>query len=306
MKAGVIVNPVAGSRRKRGRLSELELVLRSHFSDLTVCKTSGPGDAGLLAQRMCTTGVELVIAVGGDGTIGEVADGILTHEGARPALGIISCGTGSDFARTIGQPGNLEEQVLRIVSGQRRLIDIGRVTYSNRAGQHTFRHFINVASFGLSGATALAVNSARQTSRLPGRILFLGHTVRELIRYQFQDVVMSLDGAPPISAQIAVVAAANGRFFGSGMMVAPGAQIDDGLLEYVIIRGASKLTLIHDLQLLYSGRHVGHPAVTMLRGKRLEVSAIGQADVRIEIDGETVGQLPATFEIVPQALTLLK
>jgi diacylglycerol kinase (ATP) len=305
MRTGVIINPVAGSRRMRRRLSELELVLQSHFSDLTVCKTSGPGDAGRLAQRLCAARVELVVAVGGDGTIGEVADGILAHDGTRPALGIISCGTGSDFARSIGQPGNLQEQVLRIVSGQRQPIDVGRVTYSNSAGQQTLRHFINVASFGLSGETALAVNSARQKSRMPSRILFLGHTVRELIRYQFQDVVMSLDAAPPINAQIAVVAAANGRFFGSGMMVAPRARIDDGLLEYVVIRGASKPTLIRDLQLLYTGRHVGHPAVTMLRGKRLEVSALGQADVRIEIDGEAVGQLPATFEIVPQALTLL-
>jgi diacylglycerol kinase (ATP) len=305
MKAGVIINPGAGSRGMRRHVSELELVLRSHFSDLTVCKTSGPGDAGRLAHKMCNDGVELVIAVGGDGTIGEVADGILAHDGARPALGIISCGTGSDFARTIGQPGNLKEQVLRIVSGQRQPIDVGRVTYLNGAGQQAFRHFINVASFGMSGATALAVNSARQKSRMPGRLLYLGHTVRELIRYQFQDVVMSLDGAPPVNAQIAVVAAANGQFFGSGMMVAPDARINDGWLEYVVVRGASKLTLIRDLQLLYTGRHMGHPAVTMLRGKRLEVSAPGQADVLIEIDGEAVGQLPATFEIVPQALTLL-
>jgi diacylglycerol kinase (ATP) len=306
MKTGVIFNPVAGSRNAGTWLPDLEAALRAHFSDLTIYKTSGSGDAGRLAQQMCAKSMELVIAVGGDGTIGEIADGIVRSEQLpRPALGIVSCGTGSDFARMIGQTGTFASQAARIASGTGVLMDMGRVSYSDAAGNPEIRHFINVASFGLSGATARAVNNTRQKSSLPGRLIFLWHTVLELMRYRFVGVTLSLDGAGSIEARIAVVAAANGQYFGSGMMVAPLAKTDDGLLEFVVVRGASKFSLIRDLRLLYSGRHTNHPAVIMLRGKRLDAVAQGDAPVLIEIDGEAIGQLPASFEIVPQAIKLL-
>jgi diacylglycerol kinase (ATP) len=304
MKTGVIVNPVAGSRRIQTRLAELELTLRAHFSDLTICKTSGPGNAGQLAREMAARNTKLIIAVGGDGTIGETVDGMMRVDAQqRPALGIISRGTGSDFSRTIGQSGSFETQIARVAAGQRQMIDVGRVLYDD-GGKISVRYFINVASLGLSGTTAIAVNSARRKSRLPSHLMFYWHTVRELVRYRFQHVSLSLDGGKPVTEKIAVVAAANGRFFGSGMMVAPNAHIDDGLLEFVVVRGASKPTLIRDLKLLYTGSHTNHPAVKMLRGKVLEVVPLEQEDVLIEIDGEAIGRLPAKFEIVPQALAL--
>ena len=135
------------------------------------------------------------------------------------------------------------------------------------------------------------------------------HTIRELVRYKFQDVRISVDGtATAIEARIAVAAAANGRFFGGGMMIAPQAELDDGLLDFVIFRGAAKLTLIKDMRLLYSGSHVDHPAVTMLRGRKIVVDPAGDAALNtalLDIDGKSPGSIPATFEILPRAIRIV-
>ncbi len=308
MKAGVIINPSAGARRPEAEWQRIEALLRDRFRDPAICRTTGPGDAARLAREMSADAFDLIIAIGGDGTISETVDGILqAGVTMRPALGIISAGTGCDFARTAGVADTLEGQIERIATSQGRWIDAGRVTLIDQSGASVSRNFVNVASLGLSGATALAVNKARGESRLPGKVLFYLHTVRELIRYRFQEVSISLDREPSFDASIAVVAAANGRFFGGGMMIAPEARLDDGMLEFVIFRGAAKTTLIRDLRLVYSGRHTDHPVVTILRGMQLSVTPANggsPGDAMIEIDGEAVGRIPATFEILPGAVLL--
>ena len=162
-------------------------------------------------------------------------------------------------------------------------------------GRAAVRHFINIASLGLSGPTSRAVNKAKRSGKASGQLLFMWHTIRELIRYRFQDVRISVDGAPAIEARIAVAAAANGRFFGGGMMIAPQAELEDGLLDLVIFRGAAKLTLIKDMRLLYSGSHVNHPAVTMLRGRKIIVEPAGDSALNtalLDIDGECPAPFP--------------
>ena len=139
-------------------------------------------------------------------------------------------------------------------------------------------------------------------------MLFMWHTIRELIRYRFQDVRIFVDGAPAIEARIAVAAAANGRYFGGGMMIAPQAEMDDGMFDFVIFKGAAKLTLIRDLRLLYSGSHVGHPAVTILRGRRIIVEPAGDPALNaalLDIDGESPGSIPVTFEVLPKAIKVI-
>ena len=196
----------------------------------------------------------------------------------------------------------------RIAAGKERQVDAGRVTFVDDEGKAAIRHFINIASLGLSGPTSRAVNRAKRSGKASGQMLFIWHTIRELIRYRFQDVRITVDGAPPIEARIAVVAAANGRYFGGGMMIAPGAELDDGLLDLVIFRGAAKLTLIKDMRLLYTGSHVNHPSVTILRGRRITVEPLGDPALntaQLDIDGESPGAIPATFETLPKAIRII-
>lgn len=311
MKIGIVLNPVAGAGRAAQLWPQFEAEIRRQLGEFTLLKTGRPEDAALFARQLAEQGCGLVIASGGDGTIGETVDGLLKSgvpADALPRFAILPCGTGSDFARSLGLAGTAQEMVSKIAAGREREIDAGRVTYVDDQGRAAMRHFINIASLGLSGPTSRAVNRAKRSGKASGQLLFMWHTIRELIRYKFQDVRISVDGGPPLEARIAVAAAANGRFFGGGMMIAPQAELDDGMLDLVIFRGAAKLTLIKDMRLLYTGSHVSHPSVTILRGRKITVEPAGDParnTAQLDIDGESPGAIPAIFEVLPKAIRVI-
>jgi YegS/Rv2252/BmrU family lipid kinase len=250
-----------------------------------------------------------VIAAGGDGTASEVADGLINAaaEGHKAALGVLPCGTGTDFARGLGLPNAFEEAIRRMAVSKGRTIDAGRVSYVDKDGKLASRHFVNIASLGVSAAVARAVNGDERKGRVSSRALFYWRTVCEFARFRFQEVRITIDDGDPVEARVALVVAANGKFFGAGMMVAPDAVLDDGQLDIVILRAAGKLGLIRDISLLYGGRHRNHPAITILRGRKVMVEPLdgsGGDGMMVEADGESPGRIPATFEILPGAITL--
>lgn len=310
MKVAVVVNPVAGGGRMKREWPALRQALERRFGPVAVRETDAAGDAAVLACRAAAEGAGLVIAAGGDGTVSETVDGLLSAAAggkATAALGILPIGTGSDLARGLGITGSPEEIVARIADSAGRRLDAGRVSFVDDHGALHSRHFINIASLGLSGPTDRAVNAAKSGGKMSGKAVFLFHTVRELIRYRFQEVRVTVDDQPPVEARIALVACANGRFFGGGMMIAPDATPEDGELEIVIVRGTSKLALLADLRLVYGGAHRGRPFCTMLKGKKVTVEPLGDPLVNgalLDIDGESPGRIPATFEILPGAITV--
>jgi YegS/Rv2252/BmrU family lipid kinase len=310
VKVGVILNPVAGGGWLRDRWPQLLAELRSHFAEIEVRETQAAGDAERLALDLVISGCGLVIAAGGDGTASEVADGLLLarREGIdNVELALMPCGTGSDFARCLGLPDDVARLPRYIAQAGRRKIDVGRISFVGNHGALSSRHFINIASLGLSGVTVRAVNADRRKGRVSARALFYWRTVGSFLRYRFQTVRVTLDDGEPVEARVALVAVANGRFFGAGMMVAPDAEMDDGWFDVVIVRAAAKAGLIRDLTRLYGGRHRDHPAVTILRARKVLVEPVGSAMVNgalLDIDGESPGRIPATFEVLPRALTL--
>jgi diacylglycerol kinase (ATP) len=309
MKVGVIMNPVAGGGKLRRHWPEIGAALRTALGDFDLRETQAAGDGATLAMDLAANGCGLVVAAGGDGTLSEVADGLInaTAEGNEAALGVLPCGTGTDCARGLGLDGGFDAAIRRIADPKGRKIDAGRVSYVDDHGALASRHFINLASLGVSGAVARAVNADERKGRVSAKALFYWHTVAEFVRYRFEDVRITVDDGEPIEARVGLVAAANGKFCGGGMMLAPDAQFDDGLFDIVILRAAGKLGLIWSMRLLYGGRHRDHPAVTILRGRKvvvepLEARAAGR--MLIEADGESPGHIPATFEILPDAITL--
>ncbi len=308
MKVGVVLNPVAGGGRLKRDWPQVEAALRRHFGDVELRETQASGDAERLALDLAADGFGLVVAAGGDGTASEVADGLLqaADEGCGTAeLALIPCGTGIDFARGLGLPHNLDALVARIAEAKGRKIDAGRISYVDDHGALASRHFINIASLGLSGATDRAVNADRRKGRVSAKALFYWRTVAEFVRYRFQHVRIAIDDGEPVEARMALVAVANGKFFGGGMMVAPDAALDDGQFEIVILRAANKLGLIRDIRLVYGGQHRNHPAITILRGRKVTVEPMSDDDAAlVDIDGESPGRIPAMFEMRPGALTL--
>lgn len=308
MKIGVIRNPVAGGGRLDAHWADVVATLSQRFSDLEIRETEEPGDGAVLARDLVALGCEIVVAAGGDGTISEVADGLLQMQaetGRTAVLGILPCGTGLDFARGLGIPTDVASAVERIASGTDRLIDAGRISFIEDHGRLASRHFVNIASLGMSGATVRAVNADRRKGRGSAKALFFWRTVVEFLRYRFQDVRITVDDGEPVEARVALVAVANEKFFGSGMMIAPDAVPDDGLFDIVILRAASKFKLIFDIRLLYGGRHRNHPAITIMRGRKVVVEPLGDPLANaalVDIDGESPGHIPATYEMVAKVL----
>lgn len=306
MKIGVVVNPAAGG----GRLRELWPTIMSAFEQrlerLSVVFTEKPGHGVDLAEGLARGGADLIIAAGGDGTASEVADGILRSR-MSVQLGIVPVGTGRDFVRNFGLQRGEMAAVEAICSGRTRAIDVGRATYVADDGGTAVRHFINVASLGVSGPTVRAVNRAKANRPVSARLAFYYHTLRELMAYRVQRVSVVTDGGAAFEFDTALVAIANGRFFGGGMMVAPGASLEDGMFDVLLYRPQGKLRMLLDFQLIYKGLHTTLPRVTIIRARQVEVlPAKGSADnaAILDIDGESPGRIAARFEVLPKALIL--
>jgi YegS/Rv2252/BmrU family lipid kinase len=264
--------------------------------------TKGPRDATAIAKREAAAGRRLIIALGGDGTISEVADGILdAGAGGTTELGIIPRGTGGDFRRTLALPSDPTEAARHIKEGKVRAIDAGRARYVGHDGVETVRHFVNVASFGFSSVVASRANAS--SKRLGGRVAFLGATVRALFSYDNADVWLTLDGKERERRRVLLVAVGNGCYFGGGMKISPESKLDSGALDVVVVGDFSRAEILMKIRRLYDGSHLDLEDVSSVRARKLVAEPVEEsATIPVELDGETPGKLPATFEIVPGAL----
>ena len=199
-------------------------------------------------------------------------------------------------------PKNISDAIERLKNGKVQTIDLGRLRDTSANGESGQRWFNNIASFGFSGEVVRAVNAARFSKLLGGKFSFFWNSFWELRKYNGCKVDLAIDGHI-ISSEICTAAICNGRFFGGGMMMAPGAALSDGLFDVVLI-GQNPPISIFDMRLLYSGAHLSHPNVSVYRGKKIEAKPLSNVPVYLDVEGEAPGSLPASFEIVPAALRL--
>jgi diacylglycerol kinase (ATP) len=238
-----------------------------------------------------------VVAVGGDGTVNEVVQGLAGREGVE--LAVIPRGTGWDFVRTYGIPRKLEAAVAVARDGHVREIDLGRARYRTWAGGEGESYFANIASVGMSGAIAKRTNETSKA--LGGKASYVWATVTVFARWQNGEVRVRVDGESRTSRMHDVVVA-NGRYFAGGMMMLPEAEPDDGLFDVLTIGDLTKRDLLLTLPKTYRGKHLPHPKAEVLRGSVVEVDA--DEPLPVELDGEQPGTTPVRFEIVPRALRL--
>jgi len=237
-----------------------------------------------------------VVAVGGDGTLNEVVNGVA---GRDVELATIPIGTGMDFVRTYRIPTRFDDAVRVALDGDVRTIDAGRVRYRTWEGVEVERWFANVGSVGMSGAVAQRANG--MSKALGGRVTFFYALTRVFLEWQNSNVIVTFDQGERRGPMHDVIVA-NGVWHGGGMMLAPAAQPDDGLFDVVLIGDVSKLDFLTTAPKIYKGRHVAHPKVEVVRSAHVEVTA-GER-LPIELEGEQVGTTPATFDVVPRALRL--
>ena len=304
MKIGIVLNPASGRRGRRLFWSALRRALEERSADISLRETKGHGDAERHGRQLAESGCDLVVAVGGDGTLGEVAGGILRSRRPGTIFSFIPTGTGCDFARNFDIPREPAKIAEHLVSAPVRTVDAGFLT-CEADGITSTRHFMNIASFGVSGHIVRAVNEARKGRRLPGPIVFFYHSLMQILRYSPCNIRLRLDGEDVYDGPVTAVAVANGAWFGGGMKVAPDADVADGFFEVVIIRGAARLKVLTLMNSIYSGRHVKSPLVSLHRARLVEVWPTGGEPAPVDSDGEAPGHIPARFEILPGAVNLL-
>jgi diacylglycerol kinase (ATP) len=283
--------------------------LARHFGAFNCAFTEKAGDGRRLAAHAANEGRRLIIACGGDGTISEVANGIL-ESGADAELGVLPSGTGGDFRRSLKIPARTADAARTLCAGRARLMDVGLATYLNHEGEQATRYFLGVASFGMStdiiervkGNDSRLLSGAR-SGKLGGKLSFAAATVQSTFSSPSTSVVVRLDDSPERRLTVSNLCIANARYFGGGMKVAPNAMLDDGRFDVISIGELGALKILSNAHKLYRGTHLemdevreAHARIVTARPARKDEKVL------IEIDGELPGRLPAKFEILPRAL----
>jgi YegS/Rv2252/BmrU family lipid kinase len=302
----VVVNPKSQGGKLGKRWAELSDVIGRAFP-FDEAMTKGPGDATRLVREALRGGAERIVAIGGDGTVNEVVNGFFDETGAAIApdasFGLLPFGTGGDFRRTFHLPQDIAAAAAVIAANKTRRIDVGKLTFISSAGEKTLRMFANIASFGVSGVVDRLVN---ESGKKLGRLSFFYATLRATWSYKNQRVALVFDGKDRVEATINTVAVANGRFFGGGMKVAPDAQPDDGEFDVIAMGDFGFGDMLTSGRRLYKGTHLGMDKVTARRARRVEAEPIEPGGiVELDVDGESPGRLPATFELLPGALAMV-
>ena len=294
-----VVHPGAGAGRGQRWLDGHRRAIEKALPDSTFLLTRGAGDERDRALEAARTGARLVVAVTGDGGLATVVEGIQAA-GTGAALGIVRAGTGGDFGRVLGLPRSDRWDLEAFLQGERRPIDLIEARFTGPEGGSERRLVVNIASFGISGHVVRTVNDS--SKRGGGFLSFFFASLRALVTYRNQEVHLRADGRDLGRRKVFNVALANGRAFGGGMLIAPRARLDDGFLELVVLSNRGLFQSLRLAPALYRGRHLDQPWTEHLQVQQFEAHA--DAPVLLELDGEQVGQLPASLRILPGAIDL--
>lgn len=304
-----VVNPNSANRTTGKDWPAIESEARRYFPGMDVRFTSGPMQAAELARAALREGADLIVSVGGDGTHNEVINGFFeAGTPVRPgaAFAVLSRGTGGDFRKTLGLGRCFGKEIAAAVAELARCrlapCDVGKLTFVDHADRQVVRMFINITSFGIGGEVDAEVN--RATKALGGKVSFFIGSFKATLRYRNRRVRVAIDGRAVWDGEIYNVAVANGRYFGGGMMIAPRAEIDDGLFDVIFCGDFSFGDALRLGSKVYKGAHLDMPKVRFERGRVIE--AFSDECVLLDVDGEQPGRLPAKLEVVPAAVQVLR
>jgi YegS/Rv2252/BmrU family lipid kinase len=294
--AKVIVNPLARGGVSRIKWPLIHESLKHAGLSFNYAFTEGTGHGSELAREAVEEGYELVIAVGGDGTVNEVVNGLVDESGrGRATLGIISAGTVGDFSHSLGIPRDVFKSCRLFSNFKRTTVDLGCVEYM-KDNQRRKRFYINTA--GLGFVTDVVGGTDRRLKFIGGTIPYVIGLIPTVKNYSNKDIILSIDGESRRERDFVVVVN-NGRYLGGGK-VFPDADPCDGLLDVVIVGNMSKLEALWSFPRFYTGTHAGCPKINLCKARSVSVESL--QPLPIQMDGEVVGELPASFQVVPSAL----
>ncbi len=288
----LIVNPAAGRRRTERLTTATQQVLQTRVRHLRICRTQAPDDAVALAQRHAADS-DLVVSVGGDGTLSHVLAGLLQAATvsppgrASPPLAVLPAGTGNDFAAAIGVSADPMVAVQQLLRGTALPIDYGRLI-------PTKVPFLNIVGCGFDARIAAWLNRGRRL--LPGKAAYIQGVVRELVALRSTPACLEVDGQH-LEGDFLLVAIANAQSYGGGMRIAPQAQLTDGLFDVVAVDRVSRARFARCFPLVFTGRHIGLPDVHLLRGAHVRLETAEPAPILV--DGDVRAWTPIEARIEP-------
>jgi diacylglycerol kinase (ATP) len=295
-----LVNPASANGSTGRRWAEIARTAAARGLEGDVLFSEAPGHLSELAAGAARDGAGVLVAVGGDGTVHEVANGILSSGQAEAVeLALLARGTGKDVVRSLRIPRKLEQAIDVAKDGRTRAIDVGLAHYRGWDGSDAHSYFVNFAGTGISGAIARRANDTSKA--MGGRLSFMWATMAVFARWKAADVTTRIDGETRRGAMFEVLAM-NGDYTAGGMLMAPDAEPDDELFDVVLIGDVTKADFVRTFPKIYRGKHLSHPKIDVLRGKRVEVDA--ETPLPMVVDGEQPGTTPVRFEIVPKALRI--
>ena len=302
MTTVMIVNPASDSGRTAKGWKAIAEGARVRGLEPDVRLTERAGHATELTRQALTEGATLIIAVGGDGTVSEVANGFFDGERAiapEAELAVVCRGSGCDFIRTFGISKQTDRALDVAAGGAARTIDVGVAAFTGPDGAPAQRLFVNVASAGMTGYAAEKAN--KSAKRLGASVTFAWAGLSTLIAYTNRRMKVTIDGSERELVSNNVIVA-NCRSWAGGMKIMPMAEPDDGELDVLVWGDISKKDLVLTLPRLYRGTHIHHPKASISRAR--EVTVAPEQPLPIELDGELPGTTPATFTVRKQALRL--
>ncbi len=291
----IIANPVSGRGRGKRNASRLSQILNRSGAKIKVLWTTGPGEAEWLATKAVKDGTDGLLVCGGDGTLHEVINGLLSSskDPDQVPIGVVPSGRCNDFASCLKLPKELSTIVGTLAFGHVRKVDLGLI------GE---RYYSTVATFGFDSSVSEYVADGRCPSFLAGTSAYLYGAFMQLIRYSDVNVKISGDSIT-FEGPVFLAATGNTPTYGGRMQVAPSAVVDDGLLDLCLVKSVSRLEVVRMMPHIFNGGHVHHPAVSLHRVKRLTIEP--EKPLWLWADGEKIAKTPATIEVVPKALSVL-
>ncbi len=299
----VVVNPNAGIGKVRRDWDKISGLLDKQGFSYQAVFTRGPWHAVELVESHVTQGFRKIIAVGGDGTLNEVVNGIFRQQvvpSTDITVGMISVGTGNDWVRTYDIPMDYEEAILVLKKGKTLLQDAGIVNYFNNSKEST-RYFINMAGVGFDGLVASKTNDSKTRGR-GNPLLYLKHLIGSLFTYKSCNTRVAVNGTK-ISEKFFTIGVGIGQYNGGGMRQTPDAKTDDGLFDIILIKDLSKWSVIANVRRLYDGTIKKHKRVITHTAKTIRIEC--DQPVLLEADGESLGHSPFSFDIIPGSVRVV-
>lgn len=299
-----IVNPVSAGNKTLKEWPVFEIKLKEKGFKFDWIYTEYPEHATIITREVIKSGYNLIVSVGGDGTMNEILNGFfengnLINDEAK--LAVFARGTGCDFIRSFGIKRGFENFVKILEKNEVQKLDVGKVSFLHTSGQVVTKHFLNISDVGLGGETTRRVNKTKK--HLKGFLAFLIGAMLTILKYRNKTIELEIDGKIVKSEKINSVIVANAKYFGGGMYISPNSEVNDGLLDIIIIGDFKTLELIRDFHLIYNGKHLTHHKISHYKAKKVKITS--EPVALLEFDGEQQGTTPAEFEIIQQAVKVL-